>query len=100
MGKLKNIEIYFDNNKSVYYPGDILSGNIMIETRGELRINALKVFIRGIGKVHWTETKTAGYRLGNYTEHYRSEIEYILLKQTLVGGKGFILTFNIFFIKL
>lgn len=88
MGKLKNIEIYFDNNKNVYYPGDILSGNILIETKGELKINALKVYIRGIGKVHWTETKTAGYRLGNYTEHYRSEIEYILLKQTLVGGKG------------
>lgn len=90
MGKLKNIEIYFDNNKNVYYPGDSISGNIMVESRGEIKINALKVFIRGIAKVHWTETKTAGYRLGNYTEHYRSEIEYICLKQTLIGGKGMI----------
>jgi hypothetical protein len=88
MGKLKNIEIFFDNNKIVYYPGDNLTGNIVVETRGEMKINALKVYIRGVAKVHWTETKTAGYRLGNYTEHYRSEIEYVCLKQTLVGGKG------------
>lgn len=87
MGKLKNIEIFFDNNKNVYYPGDCISGNIMVESRGEIKINTLKVYIRGIAKVHWTETKTAGYRLGNYTEHYRSEIEYISLKQTLIGGK-------------
>lgn len=88
MGKLKNIEIFFDNNKNVYYPGDCISGNIMVESRGEIKINTLKVYIRGIAKVHWTETKTAGYRLGNYTEHYRSEVEYISLKQTLIGGKG------------
>lgn len=87
MGKLKNIEIYFDNNKNVYYPGDSLSGNVVLESRGMIKINALKVFIRGIAKVHWTETKTAGYRMGNYTEHYRSEIEYICLKQTLIGGR-------------
>lgn len=86
MGKLKNIEIFFDNNKLVYYPGDTLSGYIVVESRGEIKINTLKVYIRGIAKVHWTETKTAGYRLGNYTEHYRSEVEYISLKQTLVGG--------------
>ena len=71
MGKLKNIEIYFVNNKSVYHPGEIVSGNVIIESRGQVKINSLKVFIRGIGKVHWTETKTAGYRLGNYTEHYK-----------------------------
>ena len=71
MGKLKNIEIYFDNDKNVYYPGESVTGSIMIESKGELKINALRVFIHGIAKVHWTETKTAGYRLGNYTEHYR-----------------------------
>ena len=88
MGKLKNIEIIFEHNKNVYYPGDSLTGNVIIESKGEVKINALKVFIRGVAKVHWTETKTVGYRLGNYTEHYRSEIEYICLKQTLVGRKG------------
>jgi hypothetical protein len=86
MGKLKNVEIYFEQNRSVYYPGDTLGGCVMIESRGEISINSLKVYIRGIAKVHWTETKTGGYRLGNYTEHYRSEVEYLCLKQTLVGS--------------
>jgi hypothetical protein len=71
MGKLKQIEIYFADNKNVYHPGDDVNGNIVIETRGQIKINSLKVFIKGIAKVHWTETKTTGYRLGNYTEHYR-----------------------------
>jgi hypothetical protein len=88
MGKLKNIEIFFEGGKNVYYPGDTIKGNILVESKGEIKINALKVYIRGLGKVHWTETKTAGYRLGNYTEHYRSEVEYIFLKQQLIGGKG------------
>ena len=88
MGKLRNIEIFFEENKNVYFPGDHVSGYIILESKGEIKINALKVYIRGVAKVHFTETKTGGYRLGNYTEHYRSEIEYICLKQTLIGGKG------------
>lgn len=35
MGKLKNIEIYFDNDKSVFYPGDLVLGSIMIESKGK-----------------------------------------------------------------
>jgi hypothetical protein len=95
MGKLKNIDIVFTNNKNIFYPGDSVSGNITLETKGELKINSLKVLLRGAAKVHWTETKTAGYRLGNYTEHFRSEIQYICLKQNLIGYKSSKLKINI-----
>lgn len=88
MGKLKNIEIIFENNKNVFHPGDPVCGNVVIESKGEVKINALKIFMRGVAKVHWTETKTVGYKIGNYTEHYRSEIEYISFKRTLIGRKG------------
>jgi hypothetical protein len=86
MGKLKSIEIIFNDNKLVYCPNDIVSGNIIVETRGDLKINTLKVFIRGVGKVHWTERRT-GYRTGN-TQHYRSEVEFICLKKTLFDTKS------------
>lgn len=88
MGKLKNIEIIFENNRNVFHPGDSVCGNVVIQSKGEVKINALRIFMRGVAKVHWTETKTVGYKIGNYTEHYRSEIEYISLKKTLIGKKG------------
>jgi len=79
MGKLKNIEISFTNNKTVYYPGSSLSGNITLETKGELEINSLKVLIRGVAKVHLKQPRTDGFR---------SEIQYVCMKKTLVNNQG------------
>ena len=44
----------FIDNKNIYNPGDALNGNVIIESRGQVKINSLKVFIRGVAKVHWT----------------------------------------------
>ncbi|CAF0716898.1 unnamed protein product [Brachionus calyciflorus] len=85
MGKLKNIEILFDGNKKVYLPGETISGNVILESKGEVKINSLKLFIRGLAKVHWTETSSVGFKVGNRTEHYRAEKEYFCFKQNLIG---------------
>lgn len=86
MGKIKCFEIIFSNNKSVYHPGDKVSGQCIVELKGDMRMRALKVFMRGIAKVHWTESRSTGTRLGSYTEHYSAEVEYFLERQVLWGG--------------
>lgn len=88
MGKLKSIQIQFNENKNVYYPGEQLKGFVIVESKGEITINALRVFMRGVTKVQWSETKYGGYRVGNYSEQYGSEIEHFCYRQVLIDGKG------------
>ena len=91
MGKLKSFEIVFANNKTVYHPGEKVAGQCIIELKGTMRMRALRVFIRGVAKVHWTESRSTGTRLGSYTEHYNAEVEYFFNRQVLYGGGKFLL---------
>lgn len=85
MGKLKCFDIQFINNKSVFHPGETIVGTCIINIRGDMKIRALHVYMRAIARVHWTESRSTGTRLGSYTEHYNSEVEYFFKRQTLVG---------------
>ncbi|RWS07736.1 arrestin domain-containing protein 3-like protein [Dinothrombium tinctorium] len=86
MGKLKAFEIVFENNKNVYFPGDNVAGKCVLELRGgEFKLNQIKILMRGVAKVHWTEPRSTGNRLGSYNEHFSAEIEYFLLKKVLHG---------------
>lgn len=86
MGKLKCFEIYLDSNKSVYHPGERVTGQVIVELKGDMKMRSLRVFMRGVAKVHWTESRSTGSRLGSYTEHYNAEVEYFFKRQVLFGG--------------
>ncbi|XP_064653310.1 arrestin domain-containing protein 3-like isoform X2 [Lineus longissimus] len=86
MGKLKCFEIVLNENKTVYHPGERVSGQCVVELKGDMRMRALRVFMRGVAKVHWTESRSTGTRLGSYTEHYNAEVEYFYKRQVLFGG--------------
>ncbi|KAK2174398.1 hypothetical protein NP493_802g03054 [Ridgeia piscesae] len=51
-----------------------------------MKMRALRIFNRGVAKVHWTESRSTGTRLGSYTEHYNAEVEYFFRRQLLFGG--------------
>ncbi|KAK2151123.1 hypothetical protein LSH36_375g06020 [Paralvinella palmiformis] len=86
MGKLKCFEIVFSENKTVYHPGEQVTGQCIVELKGDMKMRALRVFMRGVAKVHWTESRSTGTRLGSYTEHYNAEVEYFFKRQVLFGG--------------
>ena len=86
MGKLKCFEIVFAENKSVFHPGERVTGLCVVELKGDMKMRALRVFMRGVAKVHWTESRSTGTRLGSYTEHYNAEVEYFFKRQVLFGG--------------
>ena len=96
MGKIKCFEIIFDDNKTVYNPGERVSGKCIVELKGDMRMRALRVFMRGVAKVHWTESRSTGTRLGSYTEHYNAEVEYFFKRQVLFGGGEYFHSFYIF----
>lgn len=88
MGKLRVFEIVFDNSKSVYYPSDFVNGKCVVDLRGEMRMKSIRMLMRGVAKVHWSEPRSTGNRLGAYTEHYNAEIEYFLKRQVLFGSES------------
>ena len=49
-------------------------------------LSVCRIFMRGVAKVHWTESRSTGTRLGSYTEHYNAEVEYFFKRQVLFGG--------------
>lgn len=86
MGRLKTFEIIFDDNRTVYYPGQTLSGKCVVDLKGDMKMRCLQIFMRGVAKVHWTESRSTGSRIGAYTEHYIAEIEYFFKRQLLFGS--------------
>ncbi|ESO11382.1 hypothetical protein HELRODRAFT_91458 [Helobdella robusta] len=86
MGKVKTFELVLADNKSVYHPGDLVTGKCVIELKNEIRFRTIRVYIRGVAKVHWTESRSTGTRLGAYTEHFNSEVEYFNQRQLLYGN--------------
>lgn len=86
MGKLKCFEILWTENKSVFYPGERVSGFVVLDLKRDVKLRALRIFLRGVAKVHWTESRNTGTRLGSYTEHYNAEVEYFFKRQVLFGG--------------
>lgn len=87
MGKLKAFDIVLDGYRSVYHPGQAVRGKCVLELKGDMRLKAVRVFMRGLAKVHWTESRSTGNRLGAYTEHYNAEMEYFFQGQTLFGSE-------------
>lgn len=94
MGKLRVFEIVFDNGKSVYNPSELVNGKCVVDLRGDMKMKSLRILMRGVAKVHWTESRSTGNRLGAYTEHYNAEIEYFLKRQVLFGSGNYF-SFNV-----
>ncbi|XP_048735190.1 arrestin domain-containing protein 3-like [Ostrea edulis] len=87
MGKLKCFEILWAENKSVFYPGERVAGCVVLDLKKDVKLRSLRIFLRGVAKVHWTESRNTGTRLGLYTEHYNAEVEYFFKRQVLFGGE-------------
>lgn len=90
MGKLKCFEIILAGNKSVFHPGEKVCGKVVVDLKGDMKMRSLRIFMRGVAKVHWTESRSTGSRLGSYTEHYNAEVEYFFKRQVLFGGGNFL----------
>ena len=84
MGKLKAFRIVLTNDEPAFYPGEVIHGQCEVEVSdGEISLKFLAVTLRGFSKVHWTESRNVGARLGPYTQHFMSGSEYLREKKML-----------------
>lgn len=88
LGKVKSFTISFDclndSNVPVFSSGDCVSGRVIIEVTGEIRVKSLKIQSKGLAKVRWTESRNAGSNTA-YTQNYTEEVEYLNHKDILIG---------------
>ena len=84
MGQLETFAIILNSNQNVFHAGQYVEGKCIIETNSEITCKFLKIKIKGIAKVHWTESSN------NDTDHYRSEVRYFNYKQILHENRNFI----------
>eukprot|EP00057_Strongylocentrotus_purpuratus_P008305 XP_011662779.1 PREDICTED: arrestin domain-containing protein 3 [Strongylocentrotus purpuratus] len=85
MVKLKDFHIVLDNNKNVYTAGDFVSGHVAVDLRGDMKMRGIRIYMRGLAKVHWSESRGGGHQTGSYTKYYDAEEEYFYMKQVLFG---------------
>lgn len=85
--KLKKLDVIFDSPEvdcpPVFSSGDIVSGRVILDLFGEIRVNSLKLHAEGFAKVHWTESRSAGSSTA-YTQNYSDEVEYLNRREVLL----------------
>ncbi|XP_075960451.1 arrestin domain-containing protein 3a isoform X2 [Anarhichas minor] len=88
LGKAKSFTVSYDclndSNVPVFSSGDCVSGRVIIEVTGEIRVKSLKIHAKGFAKVRWTESRNAGSNTA-YTQNYTEEVEYLNHKDILIG---------------
>ncbi|XP_017549256.1 arrestin domain-containing protein 3b isoform X1 [Pygocentrus nattereri] len=88
LGKVKNFFVSYDcfndSNVPVFASGDYVSGRVIIEVTGEIRVKSLNIHAKGLAKVRWTESRNAGSNTA-YTQNYTEEVEYLNHRDILIG---------------
>lgn len=88
LGKVRALAVCFDtlneHNLPAYSGGDMVSGRVLVEVTGDVRVRSLDITARGVAKVRWTESRNAGANTA-YTQNYTEEVEYLHHCDTLIG---------------
>ncbi|XP_024918104.1 multiple C2 and transmembrane domain-containing protein 1-like isoform X2 [Cynoglossus semilaevis] len=88
LGKVRALAINFDtmneNNLPVFSGGELVSGRVIVDVTGDLRVKSLDLVAKGIAKVRWTESRNAGANT-SYAQNYTEEVEYLHHYDTLIG---------------
>ncbi|KAG5834428.1 hypothetical protein ANANG_G00261400 [Anguilla anguilla] len=88
LGKVKSFTVSYDclndSNIPLFSSGDSVSGRVIIEVTGEIRVKSLKIHAKGFAKVRWTESRNAGSNTA-YTQNYTEEVEYLNHRDILIG---------------
>ncbi|XP_029025906.1 arrestin domain-containing protein 3b [Betta splendens] len=88
LSKVRTLAVYFDSlnesNLPVFSGGDLVSGRVVVEVSGDVRVRSLDITARGVARVRWTESRNAGANMA-YTQNYTEEVEYLHHCDTLIG---------------
>lgn len=96
MRALRSISIHLPESVSAYASGDTVEGEVVLDAASTVRVHGLAVNLRGLARVHWTDTENAGLRLTPYAQHVYSAVEYVRERRQIVatspGGEDLMLS--------
>ena len=75
MGGLKDFLIRFDRSTRVFFPGDVVSGQLVLNLTDTKKFKKIKVELVGKGEVHWTEQRSD--QNGVQTINYVNNEDYV-----------------------
>ncbi|KAM4709175.1 arrestin domain-containing protein 2 isoform 2-T2 [Discoglossus pictus] len=70
----------------VYTPGELVTGQVVLELCKELRVTALEVCARGLATVHWLETRSIG--MNTVYSDFTAYETYLRRRQHLIRDNG------------
>ncbi len=88
---LDEFKIILDNPSQSFYPGQIVSGVVIVSGTVETKTQGLKIKCYGFAKVHFSETTTRSIGTGNnrrterVTHNYDAHEHYFQFKVYVVG---------------
>lgn len=88
---VKNLDVQINGGQSVFYPGQMVQGNVTLEVDSDTKVREIRLRFRGYSDVHWTEQKSrgSGKNRRTYTKHYRNHETYFdNIIKLLVPGPG------------
>lgn len=86
---LKDFRIIYDNHWNTYYPGQTVSGNIIVVLDSTKKIRGISVKVKGVANTCWTTDKQDMDERGQYrdgTQTVSAHEEYFETKYYLVGS--------------
>lgn len=93
MGKLNVFTISLNSGRQVFYPGEQLSGHVIVELNEPKEVRGIKVEFEGKSYCHWSETKGTGdnKRTVSYTGRENLCEIYVPLYGMAGGGSRIVL---------
>ena len=89
--KLQNFQVEIDGNKEVFYPGEQVSGAVIVDVTQPMKCNKIKVKLEGLSYCHWTTTRTERDSQGNtrtHTDHHTGMQQLVDLQAVLFDGSS------------
>uniref|UniRef100_A0A8C4QEJ1 Arrestin domain containing 3 n=1 Tax=Eptatretus burgeri TaxID=7764 RepID=A0A8C4QEJ1_EPTBU len=88
LGKVKSLRVAFDGDhrvaaSAVFTSGDLVSGRVLLEAAGSVRVRSLRLMARGHARVHWTESRNAGSNTA-YTQNYSDELDLFNHREAII----------------
>lgn len=70
MPKLDRLEIILNNPQVVYFPGQAIQGQLLVELNADMKMRGIRVKCRGKGHVYWSTGSGDNRRTYSATEEY------------------------------
>ncbi|KAL6437106.1 hypothetical protein ACFW04_005004 [Cataglyphis niger] len=88
MPSLRTFRIEFDRPGATYAPGELVTGNVIVDLVREKSIRALKLLVKGEANVSWKRSRIVNNSRGNRTEvdHLRASEQYFNLTYYLFAN--------------